>query len=116
MPAPGGAFSPSAKRGASSFARCRRRFIEDLPGADLTKNLARAARRHFFDALVTRPAVALNPFASVRGRKYVVVDGKTPELTIQQARALLGSLDRSTVVGLRASGTTSIAAYWCRSR
>ena len=63
------------------------RFIEDLPGSDPTKNLALAALRHFFDALVTRPAVALNPFASVRGRKHAVVDGKTPELTIQQARA-----------------------------
>ena len=45
--------------------------------------------------------MALNPFASVRGRKHDVVDGKTPELTIQQARALLRSLDLSHVVGLR---------------
>ena len=30
------------------------RFIEELPGADPTKNLALAALRHFFDALVTR--------------------------------------------------------------
>ena len=52
------------------------RFIEDLPGSDPTKNLALAALRHFFDALVTRHAVALNPFASVRGRKHDVVDGK----------------------------------------
>ena len=41
---------------------------------------------------MTRHAVALNPFASVRGRKHDVVDGKTPELTIQRARALLRSL------------------------
>ena len=71
------------------------RFIEELPGSDPTRNLALAALRHFFDALVTRHAVALNPFASVRGRKHDVVDGKTPELTIQQARALLRSLDLS---------------------
>ena len=45
------------------------RFIEDLPGSDPTRNLALAALRHFFDALVTRHAVALNPFASVRGRQ-----------------------------------------------
>ena len=77
------------------------RFIEKLPGSDPTRNLALAALRHFFDALVTRHAVALNPFASVRGQKHSVVDGKTPELTIGQARALLGSLDLSRVVGLR---------------
>ena len=45
------------------------RFIEDLPGSDPTRNLALAALRHFFDALVTRHAVALNPFASVRGQQ-----------------------------------------------
>ena len=59
------------------------RFIEDLPGSDPTKNLALAALRHFFDALVTRHAVALNPFASVRGRKYAVVDGKQREIPVR---------------------------------
>ena len=41
-------------------------FIEELPGSDPTRNLALAALRHFFDTLVTRHAVALNPFSSVR--------------------------------------------------
>ena len=77
------------------------RFIEELPGSDPTRNLALAALRHFFDALVMRHAVALNPFSSVRGKKHVVVDGKTPELAPGQARALLRSLDLSHVVGLR---------------
>ena len=77
------------------------RFIEELPGSDPTRNLALAALRHFFDALVMRHAVALNPFASVRGRKHSVIDGQTPELTIQQARDLLASLDTSHVLGLR---------------
>ena len=87
------------------------RFIEELPGADPTKNLALAALRHFFDALVTRHAVALNPFASVRGRKHAVVDGKTPELTIQQARTLLGSLELSNVVGLRDRAVLGVLTY-----
>ena len=71
------------------------RFIEELPGSDPTKNLALAALRRFFDALVIRHAVGLNPFSSVRGRKHAVVDGKTPELAIQQARDLLASIDLS---------------------
>ena len=46
------------------------RFIEEIPGSDPTRNLALAALRHFFDALVTRHAVALNPFASVRRNRH----------------------------------------------
>ena len=87
------------------------RFIEELPGSDPTKNLALAALRHFFDALVTRHVVALNPFSSVRGRKHAVVDGKTPELAPGQARALLGSLDLSHVVGLRDRAVLGVLAY-----
>ena len=45
--------------------------------------------------------MVLNPFSSVRGKKPAVVDGKTPELTPGQARALLRSLDLSHVVELR---------------
>src|SRR5690348_15516117 len=41
-------------------------YMAQLPGSAPTKNQALAALRHFFDALVTRHAVALNSFASVR--------------------------------------------------
>ena len=77
------------------------RFIEELPGSAPTKNQALAALRHFFDTLVSRHAVALNPFLSVRGRKHSGLDGKTPEITVAQARHLLASIDISHVVGLR---------------
>ena len=87
------------------------RFIEEIPGSDPTKNLALAALRHFFDALVTRHAVALNPFSSVRGRKHAVVDGKTPQLAIQQARDLLASIDLSGVVGLRDRAVLGVLTY-----
>ena len=87
------------------------RFLEELPGSDPTKNQALAALRHFFDALVTRHAVALNPFSSVRGRKHAVVDGKTPELAPGQARALLRSLDLSHVVGLRDRAVLGVLTY-----
>ena len=49
------------------------RFIEEHPGEVVTKNQALAALRRFFDVLVTRHAVALNPFQSVSGRKHAVV-------------------------------------------
>ena len=77
------------------------RFFNSLPGSTATKNQALAALRHFFDALVTRHAVVLNPFHSVRGLKHEVLHGKTQELTIPQARTLIASLDTTRVVCIR---------------
>ena len=87
------------------------RFIEELPGSDPTKNQALAALRHFFDALVTRHAVALNPFSSVRGKKHAVIDGKTPELGPWTGAALLRSLDLSHIVGLRDRAVLGVLTY-----
>jgi len=75
--------------------------VGQLEGSAPTKNQVLAALRHFFDGLVTRHAVALNPFASVRGLKHRVAEGATPEISIEQARKLLRSLDLGHVVGLR---------------
>lgn len=87
------------------------RFIDELPGDSATKNQALAALRHFFDTLVTRHAAPLNPFQSVRGRKHDTSDGKTPGLSIQQARNLLHSIDTSHVVGLRDRAVLGTLAY-----
>jgi len=76
------------------------RFIEELPGSAATKNQARAATKQFCDCLVQRHAMMLNPFATVRSQRYRT-DGKTPEITIGQARELLASVDLSTLTGLR---------------
>ena len=87
------------------------RFIDELPGDSSTKNQALAALRHFFDTLVTRHAAPLNPFQSVRSRKHDTSDGKTPGLSIPQARDLLGSIDTSHVVGLRDRALLGTLAY-----
>ncbi len=76
-------------------------FIRSLKVSDATKNQTLAGMRHFFDILVQRHAVVLNPFHSVRGIKYQVLDGKTPEITIPQARTLVASIDLSLPIGLR---------------
>ena len=76
-------------------------FFHSLRGSTATKNLALSALRHFFDTLVTRHAVLLNPFHSVRGIKHQVAHGKTPEITIPQARRLIASLDTTLPVSLR---------------
>jgi integrase/recombinase XerD len=53
----------------------------------------------------------LNPALSVRGERYAVVEGKTPEITILQARALLASIDISNVVGRRDRALLAILIY-----
>ena len=77
------------------------RFLRDLPVSDATKNQALAGLRHFFDALVTRHAVVLNPFHSVRGIQHQVLDGKTPEISLSQARRLFAAIELDSPMGLR---------------
>jgi len=66
-----------------------------------TKKLHLAGIRKFFDNLVVRHAVALNPALSVRGPKHKVREGKTPAMSTEDARKLLASIDVTDVVGLR---------------
>ncbi len=70
-----------------------------------------AGLRHFFDTLVTRHVVVLNPALSVRGERLQVLEGKTPEIGVEQARRLIRSLDLSTVVGLRDRAILGILVY-----
>ena len=62
-------------------------FIGGLAPATANQRLAMAALRRFFDLLVTRHAVLLNPFQSVRGPPRSTHDGETPEITPDQARS-----------------------------
>src|SRR5262245_26788694 len=75
------------------------KYFDEHPGSIPTRKLHLAAIRRFFDVLVTRHAVVLNPALSVRGERYQVVEGKTPEITAEQARAVQQSINVSHVVG-----------------
>ena len=86
------------------------RFIEELPGSAAAKNQARAALKQFGDRLVQRHVIALNPFATVRSQKHQT-DGKTPEISVPQARRLLASIDVATVVGLRDRAVLGTLVY-----
>ena len=86
-------------------------YLDSLPDAISSKKLYLAAIRHLFDILVTRHAVVLNPAASVRGERYQVIEGKTPEITIEQARQLLSCIDVSHVVGLRDRAIIATLVY-----
>lgn len=86
-------------------------YIGQLEGSAPTKNQALAALRHFFDAMVTRHVVPLNSFASVRGAKHSVTEGKTAEISIEQARKLFRSIDTGSPVGLRDRAVLGVLAY-----
>jgi site-specific recombinase XerD len=86
-------------------------YLDQLVLAPPSKKLALAALRRFFDALVLRHALVLNPAASVRGERYEVVEGKTPEIPPEQARILLGSINTTTPVGLRDRAVIATLIY-----
>jgi len=70
-------------------------------GSPPTRKLHLAGLRAFFDVLVNRHVLILNPAATVRGERYSVVEGKTPEISKEQARALLESIGLMRPVDVR---------------
>ena len=77
------------------------RFLDELPGGRPHPEPGPRGLRHFFDTLVARHAAVLNPFQSVRGVRHPFGEGRTPEVTVDQARQLLASIKTDSVYGLR---------------
>ena len=86
-------------------------YLAGLELATPTKKLRLAALRKFFDLLVVRHVVVLNPAATVRAERYSTVEGKTPEIGTKQARDLLDSIYASDLVGLRDRAIIGILIY-----
>jgi site-specific recombinase XerD len=86
-------------------------YLGSLELSTPTKKLRLAALRRFFDVLVVRHVVILNPATSVRAERHQVVEGKTPEISAKQARQLLQSVDTSNVVGLRDRAIIAVLIY-----
>ncbi|MBC7817340.1 MAG: tyrosine-type recombinase/integrase, partial [Planctomycetaceae bacterium] len=76
-------------------------YFDQLEGSIPKKKLHLSALRAFFDVLVNRHVLILNPAATVRGDRYRVVEGKTMEITPDQARRLLASIDTKHLIGRR---------------
>lgn len=70
-----------------------------------------AAIRMLFDWLVVGQVIGTNPAHAVRGPRHVVVKGRTPVLNREEARALLSSIDISTVKGLRDRALIAVMIY-----
>ena len=88
-------------------------FVKDLQGhfSPPTVKQHLAAVRMLFDWLVTGHVIDVNPAHAVRGPKYVVKKGKTPVLNAEEARALLDSIDISTLTGLRDRALIGVMVY-----
>ncbi|WZO95874.1 tyrosine-type recombinase/integrase [Isosphaeraceae bacterium EP7] len=60
--------------------------------------------------------IVLNPAASVKGIKETVMEGKSPEIIIDQAHTLLASIKTGNVVGLRDRAILATLVYTaCRA-
>jgi integrase/recombinase XerD len=86
-------------------------YYDQLQTSIPTKKQHLSALRCFFDRLVLRHAVGLNPAASVRGERYQLVEGKTPEITVDQERALLASIRPRGVEDLRDKAIVATLIY-----
>lgn len=76
-------------------------YFDSSELAPTTKNLHLSAIRHLFDELVKRHAIVLNPAAGVRRERHEVVEGKTPEIAVNDVHRLFESFDTDDVIGLR---------------
>ena len=88
-------------------------YVEQLQGERAAPTVKQhlAGIRMLFDYLVTGGVLPFNPAAAVRGPRYVVKKGKTPVLRANQARALLDSIDTSTIAGLRDRALIGVMVY-----
>lgn len=86
-------------------------YFDGMDVSPVTHKLHLSAIRRLFDFLVNRHAVVLNPAATVRTERHQVVEGKTPEIPIEQARMLLNSISTQNVVGLRDRAIIAMLIY-----
>lgn len=86
-------------------------YFDQHPGSPATRQQHRAAMRHFFDQMVVRHVCLLNPVATVRLERYEVTEGRTPEISVDEVRRLLGSLDVGQLDGLRDRALIAFLVY-----
>jgi len=86
-------------------------YLDESTTSAPTKKLHLAAIRAFFDRLVLRHVVVLNPAQSVRGPKHATVEGRTPEIGPAQIRQLLSSIASCDVVAVRDRALIATLVY-----
>ena len=86
-------------------------YFNQLKRSIPTKKLHLAAIRAFFDVLVQRHVIVLNPAHSVRTERYTVVEGRTPAISVEQAKTLLASIKLRSVVDYRDRALIGVLIY-----
>jgi site-specific recombinase XerD len=88
-------------------------YIEGLQGrlSAPSIKLQLAAIRVLLDWLVVGQVLAVNPASSVRGPRYSVKKGKTSVLSAEEARALLDSIEPTSLIGLRDRALIALMVY-----
>jgi site-specific recombinase XerD len=86
-------------------------YLDESTASAPTKKLHLAAIRAFFDRLVLRHVVVLNPAQSVRGPRHATVEGRTPEIVPAQVRRLLDSIGSADVVACRDRALIATLVY-----
>ncbi len=76
-----------------------------------SKKVHLAAIRSFFDVLVQRHVVLLNPASSVKTERFSVSEGRTPEITVEQSRRLLAAIRLETVADYRDRALIAVLIY-----
>ena len=87
---------------------------EGQPASKPTQKLALSALRNFFDAMVQRHAIVLNPASTVRGPRLKGDKGKTPVAETHQATDLLESIkprDERDILSLRDIAVLAVLMY-----
>jgi integrase/recombinase XerD len=77
------------------------RYFNEQGWAVPTEKQRLAALRILFDHLVAERILHVNPAASVRRERYSPDEGKTAEVTTEEVRRLVASIDVTTLIGLR---------------
>lgn len=88
-------------------------YIEELGQTHTAPTVKQhlATIRMLFDWMILGQIVEINPAQAVRGPKHVVKKGKTPVLDQDEARALLSSIDATSIVGLRDRALIAVCLY-----
>jgi site-specific recombinase XerD len=86
-------------------------YFDALPLSIPSKKVHLAAMRAFFDVLVRRHVVALNPALSVRTERYSVIEGRTPEISVAQSRQLLAANRLETIGDYRDRALIAVLIY-----
>jgi site-specific recombinase XerD len=86
-------------------------YLDGLAVSTPTKKLHLAAIRSFLDLLVQRHVLVLNAAHSVKAPRYAAIEGKTPEITVEQCRRLLASIRLNNVLDYRDRAIIGILIY-----